>query len=81
MGSRAGLDPHLTPPNHPVPSRGAPADDADQANTPDLWVGEKRCGVAEWLQEHVWQVSVTEVHGLRARYDREVSPDVADAIP
>ena len=48
---------------------------------PGLWYEEERTEVADWLQQHGWQVDAIHVHDMMASYQREVPEEDAIGIP
>jgi methyltransferase (TIGR00027 family) len=53
----------------------------DMPEFPGLWYEEERTELADWLQQHGWQVDAIGVHDILARYQREVPEEDAVSIP
>jgi methyltransferase (TIGR00027 family) len=53
----------------------------DMPDYPGLWYEEERTEVADWLQQHGWQVDAVDVHDAIASYQRTVPEDDAVSIP
>ncbi len=53
----------------------------DMPDFPGLWYEEARTEIADWLQQHDWQVDAIHVHDMMASYQREVPEEDAVLIP
>lgn len=53
----------------------------DMPDYPGLWYEEERTEVADWLQQHGWQVDAVDVHDVMASYHRTVPEEDAVSIP